>query len=112
MYHPQLPIGREDFVATVTFDRPSVRNAFDLAMWQGLKDTMDALSAEEGLRCVVLRGAGEEAFSAGADIGAMEVERGTLEREEVYAAVLDAAMQSIRLCRHPVVAMIRGYCLG
>lgn len=112
MYHPQLPVSRQRPVATVMFDRPDALNAFDLSMWQGLKDTMEALSADEALRCIVLRGAGEEAFSAGADIAAMEVERGTPEREEVYAAVLDAAMQSIRLCRHPVVAMIRGHCLG
>ena len=60
----------------------------------------------------MLRGAGEKAFSAGADIGAFAVERGTAEREAEYAHVLDESMQSIRLCQHPVVAMIHGYCLG
>jgi enoyl-CoA hydratase/carnithine racemase len=111
-FHPNLPVTRQDDIAIVTFARQEVRNAFNLAMWCGLQDTMEALSAEDGLRCVVLRGAGEEAFSAGADISAFATERGTRALEDVYAQVLHTSMQSIRLCRHPVVAMIRGFCLG
>jgi enoyl-CoA hydratase/carnithine racemase len=110
--HPQLPLARDGAIATVTFDRPAVRNAFDLGMWQGLQATMEALSAEETLRCVVLRGAGTEAFSAGADIAAFAAERGTRAKEDHYATVLHGAMQSIRLCRHPVVALISGWCIG
>lgn len=110
--HPSLPVARDGDIAVVTFDRPARRNAFDLGMWQGLQATMEALSADETLRCVVLRGGGEEAFSAGADISAFSHERGTRAQEDRYAAVLHTAMQSIRLCVHPVVAMIRGWCLG
>jgi enoyl-CoA hydratase len=112
MYHPKLAVTRQGPIAVVTFDRPEVLNAFDLSMWRGLQHTIEALSADDDLRCVVLRGAGDRAFSAGADIGAFEVERGTDEREEEYARVLDDSMQSIRQCRHPVVAMIMGHCLG
>lgn len=112
MYHPKLSISRRGSIAIVTFDRPERRNAFDLSMWRGLQVTMEALSKDDDLRCVILRGGGTSAFSAGADIGAFEAERGTPEREEEYAHVLDASMQSIRLCQHPVVAMIMGHCLG
>jgi enoyl-CoA hydratase len=112
MHHPNLAVARQGALAVVAFDRPERRNAFDLPMWRGLQATMEALSLDEELRCVVLRGAGTEAFSAGADIAAFEAERGTPEREAEYAHVLDASMQSIRLCRHPVVAMIMGHCLG
>ncbi|MDR3539102.1 MAG: enoyl-CoA hydratase-related protein [Acetobacteraceae bacterium] len=112
MYHPKLSITRQGVIVIVAFDRPERRNAFDLSMWRGLQVTMEALSADDDLRCVVLRGAGTQAFSAGADIGAFAVERGTPEREEEYAHVLDASMQSVRLCQHPVVAMIMGHCLG
>ena len=110
--HPSLPVARAGAVATVTFDRPARRNAFDLAMWQGLRATMDVLSDDETLRCVVLRGAGTEAFSAGADISAFAAERGSRAQEDRYAAALHEAMQAIRLCRHPVVAMIHGWCVG
>lgn len=110
--HPALPVARDGDLAIVTFDRPARRNAFDLGMWQGLQATMAALSADATLRCVVLRGAGTEAFSAGADISAFAAERGSRALEDRYAEVLHASMQSIRLCIHPVVAMIRGWCLG
>lgn len=112
MHHPNLPVTRDGEIAVVTFDRPERRNAFDLAMWHGLAETMQALSAEEGLRCVLLRGAGQEAFCAGADISAFEREWSTPEQALRYNEVLHAAMESIRLCRHPVVAAIMGACLG
>jgi enoyl-CoA hydratase/carnithine racemase len=111
-HHPHLHVSFEGPIAIVTFNRPEVRNAFNLAMWEGLQATMEALSDRDDLRCVVLRGAGPEAFSAGADINAFEAERGTPETEEVYARVFHTSMQSIRLCRHPVVAEISGFCLG
>ena len=112
MLDPRLYLSRDDAIATITFNRPERRNAFDLSMWRGLHQLMHDLSADDSLRCVVLRGAGDKAFSAGADIGAFAQERGTAEREAEYARVLDESMQSIRLCRHPVVAMIMGHCLG
>jgi enoyl-CoA hydratase len=112
MLDPRLTVSRDDTIAIVTFNRPERRNAFDLAMWRGLRRIMRDLSADSDLRCVVLRGAGDKAFSAGADIAAFAEERGTAEREADYAHVLDDSMQSIRQCQHPVVAMIMGYCLG
>jgi enoyl-CoA hydratase len=112
MFDPRLTVSRDGTIAVVTFNRPERRNAFDLSMWRGLGTVMQHLSADDDLRCVVLRGAGQEAFSAGADITAFAVERGTDEREAEYAHVLDESMQSIRRCQHPVVAMIMGHCLG
>ncbi len=109
---PRMPVAREGDIAIVTFNRPDVRNAFDLAMWERLQSTMEALSADDSLRCVVLRGAGTHAFSAGADIAAFGRERGSRALEDRYAEVLHTSMQSIRLCRHPVVAMIIGACIG
>lgn len=110
--HPNLPITRDGHIATVSFSRPEARNAFNLSMWQGLQATMEALSADDDLRCVILRGAGSEAFSAGADIKGFETERGTAEAEALYARIFHSSMQSIRLCRHPVIAAIEGACLG
>lgn len=110
--HPLLPITRDGALAIVTFTRPEARHAFNLSMWVGLQATMEALSAEDDLRCIVLRGAGVEAFSAGADINAFETERGSSDTEDNYARIFHTSMQSIRLCRHPVVAAITGFCLG
>lgn len=111
-HHPEMPVSRSGRIAIVTFDRPAVRNAFNFAMWQALQATMEELSADDSLRCIVLRGAGGQAFSAGADISAFAAERGTRALEDRYAELLHTSMQSVRLCRHPVVAQIQGFCLG
>ncbi|WP_270935834.1 enoyl-CoA hydratase/isomerase family protein [Falsiroseomonas oryzae] len=103
---------RDGDIAVVTIDRPAKRNALDLPMWIALAEAMEAASADGSLRCVVIRGAGEEALSAGADIAAFERERGTVEREEVYGRELSRSFQSIRRCVHPVVAACRGWTMG
>ncbi len=112
MHDPRMPVTRQGATAIVTFDRPEVRNCFDLAMWRSLQATMESLSTDGDLRAIILRGAGGTAFCAGADIRAFAEERGDRAREDVYAAVLHHSMQSIRLCRHPVIAQIEGFCLG
>jgi enoyl-CoA hydratase/carnithine racemase len=112
MPHPLIRSERLGDIALVTIDRPAKRNAMDLAMWIALAEAMEAASADGSLRCVVIRGAGEEAFSAGADIAAFQAERGTPEREEVYAREISRGFQSIRRCIHPVVAACRGWTMG
>lgn len=112
MPHPLIRTEREGEIALVTIDRAAKRNALDLPMWIALAEAMEAASADTTLRCVVIRGAGEEAFSAGADIAAFGQERGTPEREEVYGRELSRSFQSIRRCAHPVVAACRGWTMG
>jgi len=111
MAHPHVVTARQDATAIVTLNRPNVRNALDRAMWEALGSALRELSADDGLRCVVLRGAGGN-FSAGADIGSFAAERGTRALEDRYAEVLHESMQSIRRCRHPVIAQIEGACIG
>lgn len=62
-----IRVEREGALATVILDNPSRRNAIDAAMWQRLREVMQSLSGDLDLRCVVLRGAGEDAFAAGGD---------------------------------------------
>jgi enoyl-CoA hydratase len=112
MPHPMIRTDHEDGIALVTIDRPAKRNALDLGMWVALAEAMEAASADGALRCVLIRGAGEEAFSAGADITAFAHERGTPEREAVYAKELSRAFQAVRRCVHPVVAACRGWTMG
>jgi enoyl-CoA hydratase/carnithine racemase len=112
MPHPMIRTDRDGEIAVVVIDRPAKRNALDLPMWIALAEAMEEVSADDGLRCVVVRGAGEEALSAGADIAAFRHERGTPEREAVYGRELSRSFQSIRRCRHPVVAACRGWTMG
>src|SRR6266853_3375795 len=68
--------------------------------------------ADKALRCVVIRGAGDNAFAAGADISEFETTRRNAKGAKKYGAVLEATMGAIARCRHPVVAMIHGVCCG
>jgi enoyl-CoA hydratase/carnithine racemase len=112
MPHALIRTDREGEIALVTIDRAAKRNALDLPMWIALAEAMEAASADDTLRCVVVRGAGDVAFSAGADIAAFPQERGTPEREAVYGQQISRAFQSIRRCVHPVVAACRGWTMG
>ncbi|MDA1101198.1 MAG: enoyl-CoA hydratase-related protein [Proteobacteria bacterium] len=99
-------------IATVTLSAPDRLNAMNLAMWQGIADAFTALEAADDLRCVVLRGAGEKAFAAGADIAEFATERFDQDSARRYGEVMAAALSAIQNCRHPVVAMIHGVCVG
>jgi enoyl-CoA hydratase/carnithine racemase len=73
---------------------------------------MGELSADDSLRCVVLRGAGDKAFSAGADISEFDTVRRSAAAAKEYGALVARALDALSGCRHPTVAMIRGACVG
>jgi len=99
-------------IATVVLNNPAKMNAITLEAWAELGRVMRALSADEQLRCVVLRGAGEKAFSAGADISEFPRVRANGEQARVYGAVVAGTLQALRDCIHPTVAAIQGACTG
>ena len=105
-------VEREGALARVTLNQPARLNAVNTAMWQRLGEVFGELDADQGLRCVVLAGAGGRAFSVGADISEFEASRSTVEKARAYAARTHAAMTRITACRHPVVAKIQGLCVG
>ncbi len=99
-------------IATVTLNRPEKLNALTKAMWQQLGDAIGALSADDALRCVIVRGAGEKAFSPGNDIGEFAVARANKAQAIEYGRVMHATAKSLAECRHPLVAQIHGICVG
>lgn len=105
-------IERDGPIATLVLNRPEKLNAMTKAMWAELGETMDGLSAEEGLRCIVLRGAGGKSFSPGNDISEFASERSTPEQAKDYGKFLHGALRSIENCRHPTLALIEGICVG
>jgi enoyl-CoA hydratase/carnithine racemase len=108
----EVLLAREGGVATLTLSSPERLNALSLAMWEQLGSHMKDLDADESLRCVVVRGAGDKAFAAGADIAAFEKERADSRQAKTYGARIAVAMQTFAACRHPVVALIQGACVG
>lgn len=105
-------IERDGPIATVVLNNPARLNALHKAMWQGLRDAMRELGRDETLRCVVLRGAGDKAFAAGADISEFASERADVEQAKSYGNLIHEAMQAVARCRHPTVALIQGACIG
>jgi enoyl-CoA hydratase/carnithine racemase len=105
-------VSRDGHLATVALSNPGKLNALDLGMWQRLGEVMRELDRDKGLRCVVLRGEGDKAFAAGADIAEFEKTRKSSKSAKKYGEAIEAAMASVRDCRHPSVAMIRGACVG
>src|SRR5262249_31951632 len=61
---------------------------------------------------VILRGAGDRAFGAGADIAEFEANRSTVEKARGYAKMVHGVIDALRGCRHPTIAMIKGLCVG
>ena len=105
-----LQIEREGAVAIVTVTRPKVLNALSLATLDELRRTMLALKHDEGVRCVILTGAGEKSFVAGADVNELAVQSPVGGREHALRGqhVLDL----IENMGKPVIAAINGFALG
>jgi enoyl-CoA hydratase/carnithine racemase len=112
MAESPILLQRDGAIATVTLNNPARLNALNRAMWAGLGETLRTLSADDGLRCVVLRGAGGQAFAAGADIAEFATERANRAQARDYGNLIHATMQAVAGCRHPVVALIEGACVG
>jgi enoyl-CoA hydratase/carnithine racemase len=100
-----------DGVATLTINRPERRNALSWGVIEGLRARVAEARDDPGVKVVVLTGAGDAAFCAGADLTGMRADEG-------YAAVHDARGELARLfddlwsLGKPTVARVRGYCLA
>jgi enoyl-CoA hydratase len=107
-----IEVSRDGPIATVVLNRPGKLNALTKAMWQALGAAVDALSVDDSLRCVILRGAGQKAFSPGNDIAEFASERSNKAQAIDYGRVMHATARALASCRHPMVAQIHGICVG
>ena len=106
-------IARKDgAIGWLVFNNPERRNAVSLEMWQAIPRVLDDFGADAAIRAVVLAGEGDKAFASGADISQFEKERSTPESVAHYDAVGEKAQTRIKTFDKPVIAMIRGYCIG
>ncbi len=99
-------------IGYVLLDNPARRNAISAEMWRAFPAVIEALNADSAVRCLVLRGAGEVAFAAGADISEFAENRSTEAGARAYEAAILAAHQAIEASPKPVIAQIQGFCIG
>ncbi len=105
-------VQRKGAVTTVVINRPAQRNAFNFAMYHEIHRLAVDLEADRSVRVVVFRGAGTEAFAAGADIGEFETHRSSSAQARRYATAFEGAMDAVEALGVPTIAMIAGACVG
>jgi len=96
----------------LVFNNPDRRNAVSLDMWEAIPGVLDGFAADAEVRVVVLAGAGDKAFVSGADISQFEKQRSGAEAVQHYERVAETAQARLQGFEKPLLAMIRGYCLG
>lgn len=99
-------------VAMVTFNRPGQMNAISFAMWRQFAGIMQNLDSDRDVRAVVITGAGEEAFSAGADIQDFDEYRSDSTKGRGYNDAVNGALRILSETATPTISMIRGFAVG
>ncbi|MBV5269581.1 MAG: enoyl-CoA hydratase/isomerase family protein [Afipia sp.] len=106
-----IDVAIQDQIAVVTLNRPAVRNAMLLAMWQGIAEIFARLGRDPDVRAIILTGAGGN-FSVGADVSEFAKVRSNVAESKAYEVAVDASSDAIANAPKPVIAVLEGYCLG
>jgi enoyl-CoA hydratase/carnithine racemase len=107
----ELLFERDGPLALVTFNRPQARNAVTWEMYDGLLAACERVDADDELRVLVLRGAGDKAFVAGTDIAQFQGFNAP-EDALAYERRLDGVMDRLEAVAKPTIAAIQGYAVG
>lgn len=102
----------ENGVGWMTFNQPEKRNAVSYDMWTAIPEIISSFADDPEVRVVVMKGAGDKAFVSGADISEFEEKRSTPEQVEIYEQATGAANRALRTLEKPLIAMVRGFCVG
>jgi enoyl-CoA hydratase/carnithine racemase len=105
-------LDRDGPVATLTINRPDRLNALTYAMFTRLPGLLAEVAAMDGIRVLVLRGAGRKAFSAGADISEFETTRSTPEQAAAHDDAVLKAEEALATFPAPTIAAVHGHCYG
>jgi enoyl-CoA hydratase/carnithine racemase len=109
---PYMKAEVADGIGWMTFNNPERHNAMKLAMNEAVAEILTSFQADDEVRVVVMQGAGGKAFVSGADISEFEAHRSTPEGRERFDAIAAAAGQAFASLEKPLIAKIRGYCMG
>jgi enoyl-CoA hydratase/carnithine racemase len=108
----RVRIEKDGAIGWIVFDHPARRNAISAAMWRQIPEVAEALGKDDDVRVVVMRGEGETAFVAGADISEFEQERTGGPAASEYDRAGSEAYRAMAAIEKPTIAMIHGFCVG
>ena len=109
---PKLLVEKDGPIGWIIFNQPEKRNAVSQEMWELMPDYVHDLATDDTIRVVVLRGAGDQAFVAGADISQFKDRRRNMADEEEYRRISGRGQDALAALSKPLLAMIYGYCVG
>ena len=103
---------KQGAIGWITFNNPARRNAISVDMWEAMPRVLDRFESDPAIRVIVLTGAGDKAFVSGADISQFEGQRSSAQGVRYYEEISEGAQLRFQNSDKPVIAMIRGFCLG
>jgi enoyl-CoA hydratase len=109
---PKLTLEKDGPIGWIIFNQPEKRNAVSLEMWQLMPEYVRDLAGDDAIRVVILRGAGDQAFVAGADISQFKERRRNMADQEEYGRISERGQEALATLAKPLLAMIHGYCVG
>ncbi len=107
-----IQTARDGDIVTITLNNPDKRNALTMQAWSCLAYALAPIGMDETVRCIVIRGAGDKAFAAGADISEFPEVRANAEQAAEYGKATALALDTLVNCLHPTIALIQGACTG
>jgi len=109
---PKMIARKDGAIGWMIFNNPERLNAVSLDMWEAVPQLISAFDVDDDIRVIVLTGAGDRAFVAGADISQFGESRSTAEGIIAYEDATERAFNAIAAAQKPTIAMIDGYCIG
>jgi len=108
--YKNIDVKKEEGIATITISRPKALNALNTETLEELENVLEVLQNDDGVKVIVITGAGEKAFVAGADISEMK-DMSVFEAKK-FAELGQKVFRKIELMKKPVIAAVNGYALG
>lgn len=103
---------KDGCIGWMTYNNPARHNAVSMEMQQAIPIILESFRANDEVRVVVMRGAGDRAFISGADISEFESKRSTPDARKLFDQAAGRAAASMAALEKPLIAMIRGFCMG
>ncbi len=108
-----LLVQKKSNICTLTLNRPEKKNSLSLELIEQIKSTMEELAEDDGVRTVILRGAGDQAFCSGFDIGSLPTQsKGDAEQRLKSLDQVESLFQCLIRFPYPVIAMLNGFAFG